>query len=371
MKRREFLRLGLGGVGAKLGAIARIPQIPPTEKLPPIPRVNGSISVAPIRRLDPNAGSTPPLIVPELVDLQMKALYELGFQQVRIMISFERFGPNFLAAIPYVRAARALGIDVLGILDQFDGFDLLRALSRPATREEVLEVYLSIFDDHVPRASDVIPRAGSFSIQVLNEPTSFFGIAPDVYVHDFLTPAYFHMKEDDPGLLVVSAAQVSSAEGILQTRKMLEAGMDRVCDRVAYHVYTTRWLDRLAGVSDRPIWITESATEGPENHLRWMTSTFDEIRQRIPGVERIFWYLLVDFDPNRFRLMRIEEDPLEGPRLVPESLAAIDWLLSSVRAACGEKPRAAYEDLVPDIRLYFPTEEDLRLIQSTSFAPRV
>ena len=37
-----------------------------------------------------------------------------------------------------------------------------------------------------------------------------------------------------------------------------------------------------------------------------------------------------------------------------------------VRAASGDVPRASYEELVPDITLYFPTEEDIRLIESTS-----
>jgi hypothetical protein len=98
MDRRDFLRLGLGGlVGAGVQTDAPVP----------VPRVNGGINIQPVRRLEPDAGLTPPLILPEVVDAQMRALYELGFEHVRLTLSFDRFGPDFVAAIPYVRAARA------------------------------------------------------------------------------------------------------------------------------------------------------------------------------------------------------------------------------------------------------------------------
>ena len=127
MRRREFLLLS---ATSALGRALR-------TEAPALPRVNGGINIAPVRRFEMNAGFARPIIVPELVALQMRLVYELGFEQMRVTISFERFGPNFLAAIPYVRAARALGIDVLGIVDEFSGFDLVRAISKPATRDEV------------------------------------------------------------------------------------------------------------------------------------------------------------------------------------------------------------------------------------------
>src|SRR3990170_4766519 len=136
MDRRHFLRLGVGVfVGA---SIQTVPA--------PVPRVNGGINIQPVRRLEPDAGLTPPLIVPEVVDAQMRALYQLGFEHVRLTLSFDRFGPDFVAAIPYVRAARALGMDVLGVIGQFTGYDLVQAIADPATRDEVLETYLDIFD---------------------------------------------------------------------------------------------------------------------------------------------------------------------------------------------------------------------------------
>src|SRR5262249_36049169 len=125
--RREFLLLGAGGAltlpGLGLAVRAAdgpVPSPPPSPSpsptpppLPPLPRVNGGINVQPLRSFAPTP-ATGPAIQPELVDLQLRLLYELGFESMRITITYNRFSADFLAAIPYVRAARALGIEVLG-----------------------------------------------------------------------------------------------------------------------------------------------------------------------------------------------------------------------------------------------------------------
>jgi hypothetical protein len=358
MHRRDFLGVGLSGV---------VGSLLPNATSPVVPRVNGGVNIQPVRRLDTGAGLTPPLIVPELVDAQMAALYELGFAQIRLTLSFDRFGPDFLAAIPYVRAARALGIDVLGIIGQFTGFDLVQALSKPATREEVLEVYLQIFVTPVPAASPSIGAAGRFSAQVLNEPTAFLGIPPDVYVRDYLRPAYYHLKEDDPSLDVVSAAAIGSAEGIARTRIMIETGLESYCDRVAFHVYNTRFLRELRGLTNRISWVTESGAGRTDLHLEWMTTTFDRIRNEIPTVERIYWFELFDLDPGKFRLLDIHRRDDGEIETIRESAAALDYLDRRVADALGSSTPLSYRELVPDIMLYFPTDEDSRIIRSTSF----
>jgi hypothetical protein len=332
-----------------------------------VPRVNGGINVQPLRRLDSSAGFTPPLIVPELVDAQMAAIYALGFEHIRVTLSFDRFGPDFLAAIPYVRAARALGIDVLGVIGQFSGLDLVQALSRPETREEVLEVYLQVFDTPLLAASPAVASVGRFSAQVLNEPTHFLGIPPDVYVRDFLRPAFYHLKEDDPGLEVVAAAAIGSAEGIARTRIMIETGLESYSDRVAFHVYGTRFLPQIRELTEEPSWITETGVGETDLHLEWMTSTYDRMRSALPGVERVFWFELFDFDPGRFRLIDIHRNLDGAIETVRESTAALDHLDARVADALDGRAPLSYRELVPDIMLYFPTEEDLRLIRSTSF----
>ncbi len=306
-----------------------------------------------------------PLIQPELVDLQMQTVYELGFEWLRITISFDRFGPDFVAAIPYVRAARALGVNVLGILGQFEGLDLLRQLSRSSRREEVLRTYLTIFNDFVPPATNAVESPGLFALQVLNEPTNFSGISPRTYVREFLAPVYEELKNQDPQLTV--AAAVGNADGILRTHSMLEVGVENHCDRLAYHVYDPRWIPQLADRAARPIWVTESGVAGPERHLSWITQTFDDIRSGIDGVEEIFYFDLFDAEPNRFRLINIERGPDGEFREIVESPAAVSHLVSQVAEAANNQPRAAYRDLIHDITRYFPTEEDLAVIAETSF----
>ena len=175
------------------------------------------------------------------------------------------------------------------------------------------------------------------------------------------------MKEDDPTIDIVSAAPVSSAEGFLRAQRMMTTGLENVCDRVAFHVYAARFIERLAELTEKPIWITESGAAGPTHHLDWYVSTFETIRAAIPQAEQIYWFDLFDFEPNGFRLYEIVLDPIRGFRAVPESTALIGHLKERVRAASGDIARASYDELIPDITLYFPTEEDLRLIEETSF----
>ena len=369
MNRREFLKLGATWT-LTASTIPADSLGSSRQALPALPRVNGGINVQPLRRLAQTlAPSDPdvPLIQPELVDLQMKMVYELGFQWIRITISFDRFGPDFLAAIPYVRSARALGVNVLGILGQFEGLDLLRQLSRSSRREEVLRTYLAIFNDFVPPATSAVESPGLFAMQVLNEPTNFTGISPRTYVLEFLAPVFEDLKKGDPQLMVAAAAAVGNADGILRTQSMLEVGVENYCDRIAYHIYDPRWIPQLAERTIRPIWVTESGVAGPDRHLDWITQTFDEIRSGIGGVEEIFYFDLFDTEPNRFRLINIENGPDGGFREVVESPAAVSHLVSRVIEGGGNLPRAAYRDLVPDITRYFPTEEDLALIAETSF----
>jgi hypothetical protein len=363
LERREFLRLGFGGILASgLQARGQAPV--------PVPRVNGGINIQPVRRLDPDAGLTPPLIQPAIVDAQMRALYELGYEHVRVTLSFDRFGPDFLAAIPYVRTARALGMDVLGVISQFTGFDLVQALADPATRDEVLETYARIFGEAVPAASAAIASAGRFAAQILNEPTHFLGISPADYVRDFLRLAFDHLKEDDPSILVVSAAAIGSAAGILQTREMIEAGLEHYCDRVAFHIYGAERISDYAGLSVKPVWITESGARGTSSHEPWMTTNFDRIRREVSATERIFWFDLFDLGTEGFRLIDLTS-ALDGSMgWVAESAGAVSWLRERVDEALAGAPAIPYRELVPDITLYFPAEEDFRILEATSFGLR-
>jgi hypothetical protein len=156
------------------------------------PKVNDGINLHPVRRLDRDPNERDPVIVPELVELQLRAAYELGFDGIRITApGGDR--ANFFAAIPYVRAARALGIDAVVVLANFEGQTLARALWDPARRPGVLELYDETLaappEPVAPGAGGLGPGGlGRIAFQILNEPALSVGVPPDVYVHEILGP---------------------------------------------------------------------------------------------------------------------------------------------------------------------------------------
>lgn len=358
MKRRAVLGL-LGGVAAAPRVV-----LGQTSPLPRVPRVNGAINLPPLRSLDP-ADERLPDIEPELVDAQVRALYELGFAAIRITVSFSRFGADFLAAVPYVRAARALGLDVLALLADFSGYDFAQALTRPRTRDEVLRTIVAIFGPPPPPAGGA-GFVGGLAWQVLNEPAHFLGIAPDHYVQELLAPAYEDLKRLAPDIFVLAAAEIGNVDGIRRLRVMQEAGVEAYCDRVAYHVYGRNLLPHLSGLARKPAWVTESGVVGIENHLAWHRDTLPEIKERIGNVERVYYFTLYERAPRTFRLLDLQP-ALGRVAVVAESEALARHLADRVAAATGGAPTAPYRELVPDIRAYFATAEDLALIAATSY----
>ena len=313
-------------------------------------------------RLDGVSDFTPPIIVPELVDLQMQQIYELGFERVRITLSFGNFGPDLLAAVPYVRACRALGIDVLGLLSDF-GFSLAlaQALNDPLRRDTVIDAYVAVFTAPVEPATPQVERAGETALQVFNEPTNFLGIAPEQYVRFLLAPTFAALKERAPGIVVVSAATVGRLDGVLRARRMFEAGLEDFCDVVAHHVYDLRQLEQLGGMARKPIWVTESGVRGPGAHLAWVTERFPEISERLGDVQHIYYFDLFDPEPGAFRLIDVYENEPGSFATRVESTNLVNHFSRRVAAAAGGARHATYRELIPDIREYFPTAEDLAI----------
>jgi hypothetical protein len=362
MRRRDVLGL-IGGAAAAPRAL--LAQAPPAVPLPRVPRVNGAINIPPLRRLGAGAGPWPG-IEPDLVDAQVRALYELGFAAIRITASFARFGADFLAAIPYVRAARALGLDVLVLLADFSGYDLAQALTRARTRDEVLRTIVALFGP-APAPAGGTGFVGGIAWQVLNEPAHFLGIAPDHYVQELLAPAYEDLKRLAPDVLVLAAAEIGNLDGIARLRHMQEAGVEAFCDRVAYHVYGTNLLPHLAGLSRKQAWVTESGATGTGNHLSWHRDVLPRIKEGIGNVERVYYYVLYEEAPRGFRLVDVQRAGDGRVEVRAESQALVQHLAQRVTDATAGAPTAAYRDLVPDIRAYFATDDDLALIAATSY----
>jgi len=333
-----------------------------------VPKVNGGINVHPLRRLDFDPAEEDPVIVPDLVALQVRAVYELGFDGLRITTPFGDRG-NFLAAIPYVRAARALGIDAVVVLADFSGFSLARALHDADRRAEVLRLYATVFapppEPAMPGMGGLGPRGvGRVAFQVLNEPTHFLGVPPDVYVRELLAPSFAWIKAASPDVIVVSAAEVGNVDGPARVRAMLEAGLESVTDRIAYHVYSRAAIPLLSAHVRQLVWITESGAAGTALHLPWVCDTFPEILERIEDATRIFYYDLFDPDRGLYRLLDIRAES-GGYGALVESGDLHDFFADNVAAAAAGRPLLGFDTLVPDIRAYFPTEADVRAYDDT------
>jgi hypothetical protein len=340
----------------------------PLDQAVVVPKVNGAINVHPLRCLGCTATDT--TIDPALVALQLRAVYELGFDGIRTTAPLsDRY--SLLAAIPYVRAARALGIDAVVLLSDFAGLTLARALHDPNRRRTILELYASLF------AKDPLPAApglgglgpggiGRIAFQLLNEPVGFVGLPPETYVQELLAPCFGELKSIDPTIIVVAAAETGNLAGPVRVRAMLEAGAERVCDRIAYHVYSREILPELPEHVRRVVWVTESGVAGASRHLPWVREVFPEITARLSDVTRIFYFDLFDLNRDGYRVLDIRQD-VTGYTSVAESAALDDYWRGRVREAAGGRPLVSFASLVPEISTYFPTAADVRALDRAPF----
>lgn len=384
--RRHFLRLtaglpiGLSGfLGQGCGSGGGAPGAPSAGGAPsgageaggaavPVPKVNGGINVHTLRRLDSDPHEQGLVIVPDLVALQLRAVYELGFDGIRITAPYGDRS-NFLATIPYVRAARALGIDAVVVLSDFAGFALARALYDDERRGDVLRLYETRFavppDPAAPGMGGLGPKGvGRVAFQILNEPANFLGVPPDVYVQYFLTPCFVSLKTDAPDVIVVAAAEVGTLAGAARMRVMLEAGLEGSTDRIAYHVYSRDAIPLLSAHVKELVWITESGASGTALHLPWVRDVFPEMRAQIADTTRIFYYDLFDLDPGAYRLLDIQREGASY-RAVAESTDLYAFYAGNVTAAAAGRPLLAFDTLIPDIRAYFPTAADMQAYDET------
>jgi hypothetical protein len=379
--RRHFLRIAAGlpiGVAAGWLASGCAPESSPTSlpeegapRLVPagngilVPKVNGAMGVSSLRcwGCDPRDET----IDPALVTLQLSAVYELGFDGIRISAPLGDRN-TFLSTIAYARAARALGIDVLVLLADFAGLPLPRALADDKRREDILRMYTDVF---VPPPEPVVPGMGSggpkgvgrIAFQILNEPAGFLGLPPEVYVREVLTPCYTDLKQLSKSLIVVSAAEAGINAGVPRIRAMLEAGLEATTDRIAYHVYSREIIPLLPADVRAIVWVTESGAKGTAGHLPWVRDVFPEIKAHMPDVTRIFYYDLFDYDAGDYRVLDIEPEG-DGFRAVVESSALHGYWTDRVRAAAAGNPMVDFAALVPDVRQYYPTPADIEAFDS-------
>jgi hypothetical protein len=268
-----------------------------------------------------------------------------------------------MASIAYVRAARALGLDAVVVLATFAGLTPAQALWSDTLRPKFLALFNRLFakapEPAAPGAGGLGPRgAGRIAFQVLNEPSLFFGIPPDVYVQEFLVPTFVELKTLNSQIIVVSAAEVGASHGPIRMRAMLEAGLEGACDRVAYHIYSEQALEQLPPHIRQVVWVTESGAAPTSGHLAWVRDTHPRIKARLEDATRIFYYVLHDADPGRHRLIDIQRAG-GSYRVVVESPDLHAYYMQRVRDRAAGRPLIPFDTLIPDVTAYFATADDL------------
>ena len=105
-----------------------------------------------------------------------------------------------------------------------------------------------------------------------------------------------------PGKLVLNAATQSIQQNFPTTlnynRRLRDLGAENLVDVWNVHYYGRQFENIITGngVADflnsipRPIWITESGEDGPDQQLAYVETAWPFLRDEIPSIDRIYYY---------------------------------------------------------------------------------
>jgi hypothetical protein len=119
---------------------------------------------------------------------------------------------------------------------------------------------------------------------------------------EMLARAHSVIRDIAPGKTVVNAATTAINQNYPDTlnynRAMRDAGAQNFTDVWAMHYYGTQYENvvRSNGVADflnglgGVVWVTESGRQGLTNQLAYVEETWPFLREKIPGIARIYYY---------------------------------------------------------------------------------
>jgi len=150
---------------------------------------------------------------------------------------------------------------------------------------------------------------GIVGFEIFNEPDivtvaadNALGLtAPENYF-ELLRDSYIAIKSLTPSKLAVMAATTSIQRNfpnvLNYNRTLRDLGADGYTDIWNVHYYATSYesvvtnngvADFLNGVS-KPIWVTESGEQGPNKQLAYVETAWPFLKEKIPGIQRFFYY---------------------------------------------------------------------------------
>lgn len=131
---------------------------------------------------------------------------------------------------------------------------------------------------------------------------------PGNYIQ-LLSESFNEVRKASPQKLVISAATTAINQNFPGTldynRAMRDAGILSFCDIYAIHYYGRQYENvvRGGGVADylnglsKEIWVTETGFQSVNGQLEYGEQTWPFLRDKIPGIERIYQYQFVEGTP--------------------------------------------------------------------------
>jgi predicted CxxxxCH...CXXCH cytochrome family protein len=201
------------------------------------------------------------------------------------------------SAAPTVHMASALGVQVIGIINNAD----LRARD------------LSLMFDWY---ADAYPEVRVF--QVGNEVTT---ATPRMSVDEYvaaLTKISSHVRDRYPTVTLISEAAfgsggIGAADVAAMAPRLMAAGIGPEQIIIGINVYTDRALTAYAGtltgaLSRYRIWVTETGVPDQARQISWVENVYPALRTSLRA-ERIYWYALWAGDSGPDRLYSLIQGP--------------------------------------------------------------
>jgi hypothetical protein len=126
---------------------------------------------------------------------------------------------------------------------------------------------------------------------------------------EMMAYAYNIIKDSDPSSLAIMAASQSIQQNfptnLNYNKQLKDLGLENVTDVWNVHYYGTRFesvvtsngvADFLNGVS-KPIWVTESGQQGPNEQLAYVETAWPFLTDKIPGIQRFYYYQFGGTEP--------------------------------------------------------------------------
>ena len=176
---------------------------------------------------------------------------------------------------------------------------------------------------HATYPGDIWEIGGEISNPAINRST----VTPDYYMSRF-RQLYDYVRSRYPGVTLTSAATFGTGNsGSTELARFFELGLLDMNVVVAINVYSNASLSSYATVFDRyaarlagkRIWVTETGSANPDNHVAWVQEFYPRLVNSVHP-EMICWYALWAGDgaagDNGFGLL----DRVESGQVIERSL---------------------------------------------------